>query len=44
MLLLFGCVACSSKETKTLSATVNSLTQERKELQDKLNCRRSGTR
>ncbi len=37
MLLLFGCVACSSKETETLSATVNSLTQERKELQDKLN-------
>lgn len=36
MLLLFGCVACSSKETETLSATVNSLTQERRELQDKL--------
>ena len=37
MLLLFGCVACNSGETEALSATVNSLTQERKELQDKLN-------
>ncbi len=36
LLLLIGCTACTSQEDESLSALVNTLTKERRELQQKL--------